>query len=60
MRVNGTGSDAVKIIMTSSISDNKSILHSFRDGCEGFLVKPVTKEALDKLLRKLKFKDANG
>lgn len=33
----------VKVVMTTSLNDPKSILTSFKNGCEEFLVKPLSK-----------------
>jgi two-component system chemotaxis response regulator CheY len=40
------GQDAVKVIMTSGKSDPKSIIGSFKDGCEAYLYKPIDKQKL--------------
>ena len=45
------GLDGIKIIMTSALSDPKSILGAFRSGCEAYVTKPFNK---DKLLRSLR------
>ena len=53
-RVNGrVGLDGVKIIMTTSMKDHKSVLGSFKDGAEGYLVKPFSKEDVRKQLEML-------
>jgi len=44
------GLDAAKVIMTTSEKSSKHILGAFREGCEGYLVKPVTRESLYRLL----------
>ncbi len=39
-----------KVLMTSALSDNKNILQSFMELCDGYLVKPFSKrDLLDKL-----------
>ena len=39
-----------KIVMTTALSDHKSIMSAFREECDGYLIKPVKKEAIkDKL-----------
>lgn len=45
--------DGVKVIMVTAVSDSKSIMQAFRDGCESYIVKPVTRESLFKEMRKL-------
>jgi len=40
------GSDSVKIIMTTALSDSKSLMHAFREQCEAYIVKPIRKEKL--------------
>jgi len=49
-RKNINGSDGVKIIMSSSLSDPKTIMESFRKQSEGYIVKPVEK---DKIIEKM-------
>lgn len=39
-----------KIIMVSSMDDGKNIMTSFRQGAEGYLVKPITPEKLKSTL----------
>ncbi len=36
------GTDIVKVLMVSALKDPDTIMDSFREGCEGFLPKPVT------------------
>ena len=45
--------DGVKVIMVTAISEPKSIMKAFRSGCEGYIVKPVVKDALYEQMRKL-------
>jgi two-component system, chemotaxis family, chemotaxis protein CheY len=40
------GLDGVKVIMTTALDDSASILGSFREGCEAYVVKPVGKDKL--------------
>ena len=47
------GPDCVKIIMTTAIDDQESIVKAFRDGCEAYIVKPVRKEILFAEIEKL-------
>lgn len=41
---------AVKILMVTAMSDGKSIMSSFKGGCEGYLTKPFNKEEIKKSL----------
>ncbi|WP_321391542.1 response regulator [uncultured Desulfuromusa sp.] len=43
--------EGVKIIMTTSLGDGKSIMASFKDQCDGYLVKPIEKVKLLKYLQ---------
>lgn len=47
------GLDGVKIIMTTAMDDKRTILQSFKGGCESFLIKPIDKKALVEELKKL-------
>ncbi len=40
------GDDKVKVIMTTALQDPKSIVGSFMDQCEAYLVKPILKKDL--------------
>lgn len=42
-----------KVLMVSALKDPKAIMSSFREGCEGYLTKPVTQESLAAALDKL-------
>lgn len=42
--------DTVKILMVTAMSDGKSIMSSFKGGCEGYLTKPFNKEEIKKSL----------
>lgn len=44
------GSDSVKIIMTTALSDGENIIQAFREQCEAYLVKPINKTKLIKIL----------
>ena len=44
------GLDRVKIIMTSALDDKNNIIKSFTNQCDGYIVKPVTKEKVEELL----------
>ncbi len=41
-----TGSDGVKIIMTTALSDTTNIMSAFRSQCEGYVTKPVSRVRL--------------
>ncbi|TFG48071.1 MAG: response regulator [Candidatus Brocadiia bacterium] len=47
------GSDGVKVIMTTAMTDSKHIFSAFRGGCESYIIKPVRKERLLKELKNL-------
>lgn len=47
------GQQRVKVIMITGRDDSKSVLTSFREGCEGYVVKPVEKESLEKQMKEL-------
>ena len=46
----GTGA---KIVMTTALSDSKSILESFKDNCDAYLVKPVKGSDIKNTLQEL-------
>lgn len=48
--------DGVRVIMVTALSDSKSIMKAFRSGCESYIVKPVTKDALFSEMEKLGLK----
>lgn len=47
------GLDGVKIIMTTALDDSQNVMTAFRSQCEGYLVKPIGKADLTKLLTSL-------
>ena len=47
------GLDGVKVIMATAKSDPETIMKSFREGCEGYVTKPATKEKLLDEMKKL-------
>lgn len=47
------GAKRVKVIMITGKDDPKSVLTSFREGCEGYVVKPVEKLNIEKQMREL-------
>ena len=49
--------DTVKIIMISSLNDNKNIMLAFRNQCDGYLVKPIDPDKLLELLHQFKIID---
>ncbi len=48
------GLDGIKIIMISSLDRPQAVLSAFRDGCEGYLVKPIDLAKLRRLVSTLK------
>lgn len=40
------GSDSVKIIMTTALDDGDNIKTAFREQCEAYLIKPISKSKL--------------
>jgi len=44
---------AVKVIMTTSLDDSRSVIGAFKGGCESYLVKPIDKQKLNYELIKL-------
>ena len=48
-----SGLDGVKIIMSTALSGSENILGSFKEGCDGYLVKPFDKEKVLEQLEKL-------
>jgi two-component system chemotaxis response regulator CheY len=40
------GEDCVKIVMMTALGDNRNIIEAFRSQCEGYIIKPVTKEKI--------------
>lgn len=42
-----------KVVMTTALNDSKQVVGSFSEGCEGYLVKPLSKDKLHELLVKL-------
>jgi len=48
------GHDGVKIIMTTALSDPKNVMQSFREQCDGYLVKPIDRLKLVQMLSELR------
>jgi two-component system, chemotaxis family, chemotaxis protein CheY len=51
------GAEGTKVIMSTALSDHKSVLVAFREQCEIYLVKPVEKAMLVESMRKLQLID---
>ncbi len=47
------GSDGVKVIMITALSDPGNIIQSFREGCESYVIKPVDEDDLLAKMREL-------
>jgi two-component system chemotaxis response regulator CheY len=47
------GSDGAKVIMTTALRDSKHCVQSFREGCEGYVTKPVHEGELLQRMRDL-------
>lgn len=45
------GRAQVKVVMITALEDSKNVIGSFREGAEGYMVKPVSKEAVVKQLQ---------
>ncbi len=45
--------NGVKVIVTTALNDAGAVLFTFREGCEAYLVKPISREGLEAELRKL-------
>jgi two-component system chemotaxis response regulator CheY len=45
--------DGVKIIMTTAMKDMRTVINSYNEFCDGYLVKPVDKSKLLEEIRKL-------
>ncbi len=45
------GSDCVKIIMTTALDDSENIRTAFREQCESYLIKPISKSKLLTILK---------
>jgi len=46
--------EGCKVIMSTALSDNETVLGAFREQCEIYLVKPIEKSKLIESMRKLK------
>lgn len=47
------GHDGVKILMMTALNDSTNIMRAFREQCEGYIVKPVTREKIVQQLKAL-------
>lgn len=45
--------DGVRVIMTTALSDKKTVMEAFREQCEAYLVKPIIRDNLMGQLREL-------
>lgn len=45
--------DRAKIVMTTAFGDFPSIKESFEEQCEAYLIKPITKEKIEDILREI-------
>lgn len=44
------GQDRCKVVMTTALSDSQSVMKAFREECDAYLVKPITRDKLKKVL----------
>ena len=58
--LNIRGLDGVKILMATGNDENQTILTAFRNGCEGYLLKPIDQARLMKALQCLDVIPANS
>ena len=47
------GSDGVKVIMTTALSDSKHCIRAFHEGCESYVTKPLDERVLLGAMREL-------
>ncbi|MBI4667045.1 MAG: response regulator [Nitrospinae bacterium] len=47
------GAQRVKVLMISARDDSRTVLDSFKEGCEGYIIKPIEKDNIEKQLREL-------
>jgi len=47
------GSNAATIVMTTALDDKDNVFEAFRHQCEGYLVKPITRQKIEDQLQKL-------
>jgi len=42
-----------KILMTTALSDHKSVMQSFKGECDGYLIKPISKDAVNEKIKEI-------
>jgi two-component system chemotaxis response regulator CheY len=47
------GLDGVKVIMTTALGNPENVMGAFREGCEAYMVKPVSRDELFEEMAKL-------
>jgi two-component system, chemotaxis family, chemotaxis protein CheY len=52
---NRIGKDGTKIIMTTALDDSTNIKTAFREQCEAYIIKPISKAKLSQTLEKFGF-----
>lgn len=52
------GHAGARIVMTTALGDAKNVVRAFKEQCEGYLVKPITKEVLRDKLQELHLIDS--
>lgn len=48
-----TPDEEAKVIMTSALQDCENVMGAFREQCDGYLVKPIDKDKLYKMIKEL-------
>jgi len=56
-RANLAPDQAVKIVMVSAMKDAKNIFTSVEEGCDNYMTKPIRKQGVYDVMRKLGFPD---
>ncbi len=46
---------AVKVIMTTALGDSETVIDAFKNGCESYVVKPISKHLLFEEIKRLGF-----
>lgn len=49
--------DGTKVVMATAVDDASDVISAYKSGCEGYVVKPISKESLVSELVKLKLVD---
>jgi len=52
-RIKRLKNNSPKVVMITALSDKKNVQKSYMRGCDGYRVKPVEKEAIEKKLKAL-------